>query len=107
MIDLNHVMEFDHVIEVHADGTITEPQGVRAPEMCNHRLDSPDWELMNGYSRQEGYGGPIMHPSELIGGVLADDIMSTPGLYVAIVSYGDTDDDAAGWAIAYRPTKGN
>lgn len=52
-----------------------------------------------------------MHASEYIGGKLARDILATPGLYVAVVSYAtledddpEPDDSIAGWAIAYRET---
>lgn len=89
--NLNSIMEFDHVIEVHADGTVTDAPNIRelwAPELTDDVLDmaAPGWSLMTGYSGQEGYSGPVMHNSEFIGGQLARDILNTPGYYVAIVS---------------------
>ena len=112
---LNHEMEFDHVIEITEDGDLVDgPPRVRAPELSwyddKHHLDarSDQWELMSGYSGQDRYSGPIMHPSEFIGGSMADDILDTPGVYVALVCYDldDPDDDAepAGWAVAYIET---
>ena len=122
--NLNDIMEFDHVIEVHPDGTVTDgPRGIYAPERLEHgegpdgKVDPygmlGDWTLITtGYSGQYGYGGPIMHNSELIGGRLAEDILSTPGLYVALVCYWPDDPDTAdedrdaggdyieGWAVA-------
>lgn len=130
---LNDRMEFDHVIRVHADGSITEADGVYAPEV-NIDLDSDGqivgsaeqdmidsvsragWELMTGYTGQYSYSGPIMHPSEYIGGDLAKDIMAAPGFYVAVEVRGllgmaeedMTDDDHAtedapiGWVVARR-----
>jgi hypothetical protein len=109
---LNAIMEFDHVIRVHDDGTITEPTGIYAPELWDGTLDSDRWGFFTtGYSRQDSYAGPIMHNSELIGGGLARDILETPGVYVAVVSHyytpdeNDSDGDgetlAEGWAVAY------
>lgn len=107
--NLNDVMEFDHVIRVHEDGTVTDGvKNVWAPEVYSEDDGPPamngDWKLMNGYSGQDRYSGPIMHPSEFIGGQMARDILETPGLYVAIVV--DTiDGEADGWAVAYRETE--
>jgi hypothetical protein len=99
-------MEFDHVIRVHDDGTVTSVPGARVPELFDEELYSPEWSLMNGYSGQYGYAGPIMHSSEFIGGGLERDILAQPGLYVSLVSYVTTededDDDISGWAVAYR-----
>lgn len=107
MRPLNEIMEFDHVIEVLGDGTVTDTTGVWAPEMWDDKLDSTDWQLMHGYSGQWGYSGPTMHPSEYIGGGLARDILAEPGVYVAILSYDDCEcdcecdcDTVSGWAVA-------
>jgi len=107
---LNDVMEFDHVIQVHPDGTVTEPD-IYAPELHDGEV-SPGWSLLNGYSGQYGYSGPIMHPSEFIGGGMARDILAEPGIYVALVAYrtpedtddesGDSGDDVDGWAVAQK-----
>lgn len=71
----------------------------------------PDgWELVNGYSGQHGYAGPVMHPSEFIGGAMAAHVMETPGVYVAVIvdHYPDPevdgdepDGDAVGWALLH------
>lgn len=116
---LNDLMEFDHVVRVHDDGTITEPAGIHAPEVFvgtdddgsilpeNERemladLKRAGWSLMRGYTGQSGYRGPIMHPSEYIGGGLERDIRAAPGWYVAVVVETADSDDPAGWAVAYR-----
>ncbi len=104
---LNEIMEFDHVIRVHEDGTITDEDDVYGPNLLDDELDGDGWELLDGYSAQDRYSGPIMHNSEFIGGYMEDDIRSTPGVYVAIVSYyspetPDADLDAEGWAVARR-----
>jgi hypothetical protein len=116
---LNKTMEFDHVICVK-NGEITEPNGVCAPEVycesCNNgqilagheqnmieSVRRQGWSLLTGWTGQFSYSGPIMHPSEFVGGALADHILENDGLYVCVtVETLDNSEDAAGWAIAYR-----
>ncbi|WP_155981017.1 hypothetical protein [Nocardia sp. CNY236] len=44
-----------------------------------------------------------MHATEFIGGRLAQDILSAPGLYAAVVvSPTDGSEEPVGWAIAFR-----
>lgn len=103
--DLNGIMNFDHVIEIHADGTVTEPTGIYAPETFDDGAGGIDfagdtrWTALTGYSGQEGYAGPIMHPSEYIGGRLANDMLSEPGTYVAVVVTDLDDGEPSGWAV--------
>jgi hypothetical protein len=126
---LNDIMQIDHVVRVHSDGTVTDAgPGVYAPELA---MDSADdyqilaeheqdyaaqaerqgWDLMTGYSGQVGGARSfLMHPSEYIGGGLERDILARPGLYVAItvemLPAGDGDEsespEPAGWAVARR-----
>lgn len=126
---LNDVMGFDRVIRVHRDGSISKPNDIYPPDLIDGELiqypvvtadngyelirfpNQTGWHLMSGYSGQDRYAGPIMHPSEFISGRLAEDILARPGLYVALVSYitpesgydddSDSDDDVDGWAVAY------
>lgn len=121
---LNAVMEFDHVIRVNTDGTVSDNvDGVWAPEVWIHSESDPNgapivssmhnmpepWSLVSGYSSQWQYSGPIMHASEYIGGGMADDILSRPGLWAVVtVTDADTDsesgdDDLVGWAVAHVP----
>ena len=105
--DLNALMEFDHPIQVHADGSVTDGlDGIYAPSLMDRELDNPRWTFFsNGYTGQYGYHGPIMHNSEFIGGRLADDILAEPGIYCAVVADwspedGDEDSDTVeGWAV--------
>lgn len=97
---LNDVMEFDHVIRVHEDGSISEPSDVFAPEMNDGEVYD-GWELLTGFTGQYGYSGPMMHASEFVGGGLERHIRETPGLYVALVDYSG-EDEPDGWAVAYR-----
>jgi len=123
---LNSIMEFYHVIQVNPDGTVNEhPEPhVYAPELlmsvaddeCGSILDEHEtdyiaqaerqgWSLERGWTGQYGYRGVVMHASEYIGGSLAEHILNTPGLWVAItVETDDDNEDAAGWALAYRET---
>jgi len=96
---LNDVMGFDHVIVIGEGGTVADAQGIYAPELHDGEV-SPGWTLLNGYSGQDRYSGPIMHASEFIGGGMADDILSTPGVYVALVDYAGDDSESDGWAVA-------
>ena len=104
---LNDVMEFDRVIEVHEDRSVSCPD-IYPPDLHDDRLDYVDtwgdWELLDGWSNQQGYAGPLMHQSEFIGGAMADHILSTPGVYVALVSYRDDDSEQTEWAVARLTT---
>jgi hypothetical protein len=86
---LSDVMEFDHPIQVHADGTVTDgPAGVYAPDLYDEELSDEAWEFAShGYTGQHGYRGPILHNSEYIGGGLERDILATPGVYAAVAAY--------------------
>jgi hypothetical protein len=125
---LNSVMEFAHVIQVHSDGSVTEPDGIWAPEVhvdldedgqmigSDSRdgvdvLSMPtDWQFMHGYTGQHMSSSRsfIMHSSEFVGGRMARDILSQPGYYVAVVIDGllpegvEDDDTNVGWAVAYK-----
>lgn len=102
MRPLNEIMEFDHVIEVHPDGKITERPDVYAPELHDGELLDDGWGLLNGFSGQDRYAGPIMHPSEFIGGGMERFIRENPGVYVALVDYPGDETEPDGWAVAYR-----
>lgn len=116
---LDKLMEFDHMIQVHPNGSVTVPKDIYAPSLYDDELDDKSWGFFTtGYSGQYNYSGPIMHNSEYIGGRLARDILDTPGYYVAVVSYyspehwaeclgisvaeAEDADRVEGWAVAYR-----
>lgn len=118
---LNDHMEFDHVVQVHPDGTVTDgPEGVYAPEL--HAISDDDgshtsetdpelfrqagyagWQLQSGHTGQHGYSGPCMHASEYIGGGLERYIMEHPGLWVAVVVQEDDPDASDTWALCHIP----
>lgn len=123
---LNDHMEFGHVVYSDGRGNVESrnctPSGpVWAPEpyvdldengqMISldpnevHGLD--DWTLLDGFSGQYRYSGPIMHSSEFVGGALEKHIRNTPGYYAAVIVRGigpdpdDIEDDIVGWAVAH------
>jgi hypothetical protein len=105
-------MDFDHVIEVTAAGEIIDRPDIYAPDLHDSELEGTGWSLLNGFSGQDRYSGPIMHASEYIGGGLERFIRENPGIYVSLVDYPICDDDCEycdgdgcepdGWAIAVR-----
>ena len=104
---LTDAIEFDAPFRVHEDGTISHEHGVYAPELFDeHLMASDTWELLNGYSGQSSYSGPIMHNSEYIGGQLERDILATPGIYCVIAAFWSSEPDESkdfeveGWAVA-------
>lgn len=105
MKTLSDIMEFDHVIEVHEDGSITDRSDLYAPVLIDGEMVSDRWELLAGYSGQDRYSGPIMHESEFIGGGMEHEIRNTPGVYVAIIAESSVEDESnestpEGWAVA-------
>lgn len=126
-MDLNAKMTIDHVVYVSEDGTVTDANRAYAPEVnCDYSgpfdeaqildeherdmiesLKSQGWSVENGWSGQYRYSGPIMHASEYIGGNLAEHVLQTPGLWVAVsVELHPEDEDAesesAGWLLLHR-----
>jgi hypothetical protein len=99
---LNDKMDFDHVVQVLPGGQVVDAHGVYAPELYDDELQGAGWTLMDGYSGQSGYSGPIMHASEYIGGGLERDILANPGYYVTLVNNSYDDEEPEGWAIAYK-----
>lgn len=114
-MNLNHLMEFDHVVRVHPDGTVTDAEkgAPWAPEFHDENsqidgqchLDGDErWEIFTyGRSGQYGYSGPVMHASEFIGGWLERDILAAPGLYAAVTVYDQGDAEPYGWAVVTIP----
>jgi hypothetical protein len=96
MTSLKELMDFDVVVHVDHNGVVT-PTDVYGPEMVDEEIEeSSGWRLLDGFSGQYGYSGPIMHNSEFIGGDLERYILENPGYYVCLVS------DYEGWAIAFK-----
>lgn len=108
---LSEIMDFDHVVRVHEDGSVSDEPNLFAPGLYGDEatgeewIDGSGWEFFSiGYTGQYGYSGPIMHNSELLSGALAYDILATPGVYVSCyVKWLDAEnedtDTIEGWAI--------
>ena len=107
--DLQRIADFDHPFTVAADGSLDHAEGTYAPDVFNSEtndidIDGPAWEALTGYTGQYSYSGAVMHPSEYLGGRLAQDILATPGTYVVVAvecypTDGDPEPEPAGWAI--------
>jgi hypothetical protein len=115
--ELSDAMEFDHPIRVHDDGSISDIENFYAPDMHDGEIESnTGWRLITGWSGQYSYSGPVMHNSEYIGGALAKHILSTPGIWVAVVctwlagecscyadGYNSCETDVTdGWGLCFR-----
>ena len=103
---LHDQIEFYSPFRVLPGGSIERAHGFYAPDLLDEEVEG-SWELLNGYSGQDSYPGPIMHDSEYIGGQLEKDILATPGVYVLIAATwspeGDDPDaeyEYEGWAVA-------
>ncbi len=124
MTTLNDAMEIDHPVWIEPDGTwddvprndfptVRVPQFRLEVDQDGQLLPGADgevrataraagWDVLDGYSGQHGYSGPIMHASESVRGHLERDILAEPGVYVAcVVECGDLDENPAGW-VALR-----
>lgn len=108
---LSALLDFGHVVRVHPDGTVTDAPGTYAPELLDESLSDSTWTLLDGWSSQYRYSGPVMHPSEYVGGNLARHVLATPGLWAVIGAYFSCDGECDpctecpsldGWALAYR-----
>lgn len=111
--------DFDLVWRVNEDGTIDHPHAAPcAPELLDGEwMGDEKWQPIRGKSQQHGVGRDdfIMHNSEYIGAGWADEIASTPGLYVFVVAYWSCDqcdddcpcgrDTAEGWALFHIPAE--
>ena len=110
---LDQAIDFDCPFEVHEDGTVTKVTDLYAPEVYyledtnnngDVEVDNDRWYPLYGYSSQHMYRGPIMHPSESVGGRMAQELLDNPGIYVVttVMCFMDEDDDdydIAGWIV--------
>lgn len=108
--DLQRIADFGHPFMVTVDGDLVDALAdVYAPEVFHDdvsdiQVGGHGWTPLRGYTGQHGYRGPVMHPSEYLGGRLADDILATPGVYVvcAVDVLDGEDSEPAGWAVLRR-----
>lgn len=105
--------------------TLSRADGIYAPEVVeldplhgllvdSYVIDRSPWRAVSGHSNQHGYGGPIMHASEFIGGGMADYLLSTaddcPTYVVCEVAVTEHDDgcwdDCEGWSAGHHEPAG-
>lgn len=72
-------------------------------------IERSGWAALSGFSNQEGYSGPIIHPSEFFSGPMArqlhfETISKKSDRVYALVEVTDPDDPDAlvGWAVLER-----
>lgn len=88
--ELQQFVEFDCPFRVDYYGALSDALEFHAPEVYHSDADDIEvygtgWAPLTGYTGQYSYNGAVMHASEYLGGRLADDILSTPGVYVVVV----------------------
>lgn len=113
--EVNEILEFDHVVRVDADGemqdTLLTTTPIYAPEVYIDGDITPvvesqqDWALVRGKSNQQGYSGPIMHPSEFISDTWGKEILSEPGYYCVteVRDLSSNGEEPVGWVLAFLP----
>lgn len=94
--ELNHIMEFGTVVWSDGHGAVYDQVPVYAPEVAGDDeqeqtacAERQGWTLLTGWTGQYSYHGAHMHPSEFIGGGLADHILTTAGFYVTVAILDD------------------
>lgn len=124
---LNENVEFDSPFIIGAQGGketwIADVGSVYAPGVYDYvdqegspvgslEIESDKWEAVRGYSSQQGYSGPEMHPSEYLGGGMARDVLADTGAIYVVCAVtnlpfweateeetNDVMDSTAGWVL--------
>lgn len=115
---LNRIAEFNTPFKTFGDGSVMTGQdightGYFADVIMHDENDDyadqmdDDFKPVTGYSGQYGYRGPVMHPSEFLGGGMARDVLDTPGVYVVLAVEAEGEDydpetgetDSVGWML--------
>lgn len=115
--DVNNAVDFDSpfLVVPGANGAVTvltyPHTGQDAPYPPEPRIDASGdlridgtengssregWQLVDGYSGQHAYSGPVMHASEQLGGGMARDLLAGvmgTGWFVVVAVESDTCDD--------------
>lgn len=100
-----------YVTDMRPDGS---PWGF-APDMVEYgrddiSIDEP-WQALTGNSGQQGYTGPVMHPSEQWSRCHVDDLIRIADddtvayllfSVVVVLDGNDMDGEPSGWAVVYR-----
>jgi len=93
-------IEFQRVFTIGPAGEVSFPIGIYAPEVYDEDIVSDEWSFIDGWSGQSHYSGPIMHPSEYLGGAMERWVRETPGTYVMVMSEDpEGGEEPYGWAL--------
>lgn len=110
---LEHIMPFDNVVEILPGGVVEDRPDMYAPEWPwtigdTAEIDTSglgEW-VPQSFNGPASGDGPLMHPSESIGGGMAAALIEAPGVYVVVpVNDGDEELDNdnevcfAGWTV--------
>lgn len=109
-------LEFGMTVLTRGDGTYSSgfnyelPNWIDLAEVDFNDLSEwrcGEWRLLNGWSGQHDYSGPVFHPSEHVSGGLEEYMLSQRAEWCALtVEDVATEDDPCpepvGWVIAYR-----
>lgn len=120
MVAMTEHHDLDTVF-VYRDGTLTVDHSAYAPEwpdggMIDVMCTIDGWEYLNGWTRQHGYRGAVMHDSELFHVAMMQDLIgrydAEPFRFALVPVRWDMhpdenefDDDLEGWAVAHQPIK--
>lgn len=109
---LNRAVDFDVPFRVTFAGVERDPEVLYVPSAEHddeadmlldgipHGSSLTDWVALDGYTGQYAYHGPVMHPSEFLGGRLAEGVLESIGdTFVLVEVSGPDDDSPVGWAI--------
>ena len=90
--ELNSQMEFGGAYTIDADGEVKSSSDY-PPSFIDDECDGSGWTPVTGFSGQHGYSGPVMHPSEQLGGKMEDYVYENPGTYALVEAIYTTDED--------------
>lgn len=82
--------EMDSTFSIDENGSVVDsPNSVYAPEVYSYEDGTIEgingWEPVTGFSGQYGYSGPLMHPSEVMGGSNMEKyVRENPGTYALV-----------------------
>jgi len=107
---LNAIVEWDSAFRVNPNGTVdtgVESAAANSLRTIAENTGADEFddvpEAVTGHSGQHGYSGPIMHPSEQLGGGMASDVLDSPGTYMLTEAQDfDDPDNLVGWVLLRR-----
>lgn len=114
MTDIDNEVDFGIPFRIDAEGRVQKADDAPYVEYTVYDyglglggIEWPSgWTPVTGFSGQYGYSGPVMHPSEVLGGdsPFERHVRSNPGMYVLVLVGDFPDVDAPdpepyGWAL--------